>query len=244
MPRHLVLRLDAPLAAFGGEAIDHYGVIRPFPAKSMISGLIANALGFERHDYHRLQALQDGLTMGSRIDRQGPVLRDFQTAKLSKNDQSWTTYERLEGRGGGPGSYTGPHLRHRDYWTDAVVYVVFRLWPEANHTLEEVEAALLHPARPLFLGRKCCLPADLILNGAIDAGTIFDALLALGSDRPLEQTALLQWPASEGPADENLLFELGPLRQEPICDERNWLTGVHGGQRFVDILELKPDLGV
>ena len=50
MPPHLILRLDAPLVSFGGEAIDHYGVIRPFPAKSMIAGLIGNALGFERYE--------------------------------------------------------------------------------------------------------------------------------------------------------------------------------------------------
>jgi hypothetical protein len=43
--------------------------------------------------------------------------------------------------------------------------------------------------------------------------------------------------------EENLLPEFGPLRREPICDERNWLSGVHGGQRLVDILELKQNLG-
>jgi CRISPR system Cascade subunit CasD len=243
MPRHLVLRLDAPLVAFGGETIDNHGVIRPFPAKSMIAGLIANALGLERHEYDRLQALQDGLIFGSRVDRQDPILRDFQTAKLSKNDQGWTTYARLEGRSGGPGSYSGPHLRYRDYWTDAVVHVVFRLLPEANCTLEGVQAALLHPARALFVGRKSCLPSGLILNGAIDAASIFDALMALCADKPLEGRALFQWPVSEGPVEENLLPEFGPLRREPICDERNWLSGVHGGQRLVDILELKQNLG-
>ena len=31
--------------AFGGETIDNLGVIRPFPAVSMLTGLFANALG-------------------------------------------------------------------------------------------------------------------------------------------------------------------------------------------------------
>ena len=48
--RHLVLRLEAPLMAFGGETIDNLGIIRPFPAASMITGLFANALGWRRVD--------------------------------------------------------------------------------------------------------------------------------------------------------------------------------------------------
>ena len=46
--RHLILRLEAPLMAFGGETIDNYGVIRRFPSASMLTGLLANALGLRR----------------------------------------------------------------------------------------------------------------------------------------------------------------------------------------------------
>jgi CRISPR-associated Cas5-like protein len=42
------MRLEAPLMAFGGETIDNYGVIRDFPALSMVTGLFANALGYRR----------------------------------------------------------------------------------------------------------------------------------------------------------------------------------------------------
>ena len=48
MARHLILNLESPLMAFGGETIDNYGVIRPFPAASMLTGLLANALGWRR----------------------------------------------------------------------------------------------------------------------------------------------------------------------------------------------------
>jgi CRISPR-associated Cas5-like protein len=48
MARYLLLRLSSPLIAFGGETIDNFGVIRDFPALSMITGLIANALGWDR----------------------------------------------------------------------------------------------------------------------------------------------------------------------------------------------------
>ena len=45
MRRFLTLRLASPLIAFGGEAIDNLGVIRDFPALSMLTGLISSALG-------------------------------------------------------------------------------------------------------------------------------------------------------------------------------------------------------
>ena len=52
MKRHLILNLEAPLMAFGGETIDNIGVTRRFPSASMLTGLIANALGWRRIDVH------------------------------------------------------------------------------------------------------------------------------------------------------------------------------------------------
>jgi len=222
MPRHLILALDAPLMAFGGETIDNYGVIRAFPAKSMICGLIANALGYARHEGERLQALQDRLRIGSRLDRQGTRIRDFQTARLGQSDRGWTTRGRLEGRAGGAGTYQGPHLRYRDYHADARVIVALRLDPAAEEpTLDAVAHALDEPARPLFLGRKPCLPAGRLVREFVDADTIHGALAAAGgSGRRIHA----QWPEGEGPDGQN---------HHRICDERNWISGLHGGDRPV-----------
>jgi CRISPR system Cascade subunit CasD len=240
MHRHLVLRLEAPLFSFGGEAIDNLGVIRPFPAKSMITGLLANAVGAERYEYEVLQALQDNLVIGSRIVQEARLLRDFQTAELSKSDQGWTTREMVEGRGGGTASYLGPHLRYRDYWADTEVTAVFRVLPASPFTLDRLEDALLHPARPLFLGRKTCIPSGPVFNGAVYGPTVFSALMALSAAKPGREDLSFQWPAFEGIADhaEAPLSKFPESRLEPICDERNWITGVHCGERLVRVLEL------
>ena len=84
--RWLILRLEAPLLAFGGVAIDHVGVTRDFPAQSMLTGLLANALGWARTDWEKHQALQDRLVFAARRDRvedAGP-LTDTQNARLEK----------------------------------------------------------------------------------------------------------------------------------------------------------------
>ena len=55
----LILRLEAPLIAFGGVAIDHIGVIRDFPALSMLTGLFANALGFRGRERFELAGFDE-----------------------------------------------------------------------------------------------------------------------------------------------------------------------------------------
>ena len=108
--------------SFGGEAIDNLGVIRPFPAISMLTGLLANALGWRRVERQRHQDLQDRIVFAARIDREphgGLRMTDFQTAKLRANDKGWTTRGTPEERAGGANTpYNAPHLRYRDFHVD------------------------------------------------------------------------------------------------------------------------------
>ena len=153
--RWLRLRLEAPLASFGGEAIDMHGVIRDFPAQSMLTGLCANALGWNRSMRQRHQSLQDRIVFGA-FHLEDPSLgrmTDYQTAQLGKGDQAWSTRGTPIGRAGGAGTYLVAHQRWRDYHSDLRLSVVLRLDPEHQApTLEDLAAALRRPARPLFIG--------------------------------------------------------------------------------------------
>jgi CRISPR system Cascade subunit CasD len=225
MPRHLLLRLSSPLIAFGGEAIDNLGVIRDFPALSMVTGLFANALGWNRGEDQLHNRLQERLLMGARLDEQGSRMTDFQTAQLGANDKAWTTWGTAEERRGGAASYDSPHLRFRDYHADLTALVAVRLEPaDESPTLEDIAQALDRPQRPLFIGRKPCLPAGRLVAGWIEADSILTALqaapLAIGA-RGLRA----QWPDGEG--------QLAGDRAVDVCDERNWTSGVHGGWRSV-----------
>jgi CRISPR system Cascade subunit CasD len=99
--QHLLLRLEAPLMSFGTTAVDHRRPVQAWPAVSMLTGLLANALGWQRSDAQALDALQARIRWAARIDRAGVALSDFQTAQLSKADKGWTTRGVVEGRGGG-----------------------------------------------------------------------------------------------------------------------------------------------
>ena len=128
MPRHLLVRLEAPLIAFGGETIDNFGVIRDFPALSMLTGLLANALGWRREEDQRHNQLQQRLVMGTRIECMGHRLTDYQTALLYEKDQGWTTHGVPEGRASSPSYSMQPNgrkaltwQRYRDYHADTAV---------------------------------------------------------------------------------------------------------------------------
>jgi len=178
MARHLILRLEAPLMAFGAEMVDMHGPTLDHPVASMVTGLLANALGWRREERAAHQRLQDRLVLGARLDRPGQPVRDYQTARLGKRDWGWTTSGRSESTGRGN---TFTHIRVRHYLADAALTLAIRLDPaDEAPDLDALAAALTHPARPLFLGRKPCLPSGPLLHEpAVEAPTVVDALAAV-----------------------------------------------------------------
>ena len=231
--RHLILDLEAPLMSFGGETIDNYGVIRSFPSASMLTGLLANALGWRRIQREQHQQLQDRLIFAARIDREphgGVRMTDFQTAQLGANDKGWTTRGMPEERAGGPNTYNAPHLRFRDYFADMRVTVALRLEPEDDApTLNDLKVALEEPARPLFIGRKPCLPSAPLLAGCRDGDTTLGALLKwpLDDEKCSPATIRTLWPDGEDVAG------IETNRRYMLTDQRNWVSGLHGGGRMV-----------
>lgn len=226
--RWLILNLEAPLVAFGGVAIDAMGVTRDFPAASMLTGLFANALGYRRTDPDAHQVLQDRLVFAARRERENPVglLTDTQNARLEKQDKGWTTWGLVEERDGN--SYGAPHRRWRDYHMDVAVTVVLRLVePESGPNLDRLAGALDRPLRPLFIGRKHCLPVGRVFGGFVEAENAYQAL-ELVPHAPEHGALRAVWPLGEGPVEGARVDRIIDLP-----DLRNWRTGLHGGVRKV-----------
>lgn len=229
MALHLLLRLEAPLMSFGTLAVDANRPVQRWPAVSMLTGLLANALGWRRTDAQALDELQARLRWAARLDRPGEPLHDFQTAQLDKKDQGWTTHGAPEGRDGGDDTYKPPHIRLREYRADASVALALRLAPaDATPTLQDLAEALRRPRRPLFVGRKNCLPS-LPLLAAPALVEAEDALAALASLSPCED-------AVARPA---VFFNAGAVagavrsKAHYASDERRFALDVHAGRQTV-----------
>jgi CRISPR system Cascade subunit CasD len=195
----------------------------------MLTGLLANALGWDRMQVVDLDRLQARLRWATRIDRPGWPLNDFQTAQLSQGDQGWTTRGVVEGRDGGADSYKSPHLRSRDYRADASVLVALRLDPaEEVPDLPLLAEALDRPARPLFLGRKGCLPATRICQGLVDADDAVQALLK--SPAPADSDASTQAVIY---FNEGACPDTADIPVHYSSDERRFALDVHAGRQRV-----------
>lgn len=226
----LLLRFDAPLVSFGGVVVDRHGVSFEFPARSLLTGLLANALGLDHRQAELLERLQRRLRHAARCDLPGEAIVDYQTVDLGQSFmlEGWTTRGAPESREGGTAS-KGTHFRYRHYLADAVYTLALTLEPAAESpTLDDCARALEEPERPLFLGRKCCLPAAPLLLGRRQAASLRAALESEPrSRRDLSKEPLRAWwPAEEEPPDP------GQARQLPVCDERDWHNQVHVGRRF------------
>lgn len=229
----LILRLDAPVISFGAPAIDRHGVIQPYPALSMMTGMIGNALGYDHSEFDKLQRLQERLQYAVREDRQGQRLRDYQTVDLSqpfmRKDAAWTTRGRVEERKGGAAA-TGTHERYRYYWADAVYTVALTVDPAEEHpTLAEIEERLKNPERPLFIGRKVCLPSTSLLVCRMKCESLKESLHSAPlSPRADEHTTYNIWWQADGyiePESDQLV--------RPAVDQKDWANQIHVGERWI-----------
>ena len=131
----LLLRLAAPLQAWGADSKFETRKTNREPTKSGVIGLLAAALGLRRDETEQLARLAQ-LQFGVRVEREGRLLVDFHMARNEEKDRSYVTY--------------------RHYLEDAVFLV--GLSSADTELLQELEWALTHPAFPLYLGRRACPP--------------------------------------------------------------------------------------
>lgn len=233
--KFLLLCFQAPLMSFGSTLTDQRGGTAHYPGTSLISGLLGNALGYDHRDVVSLQSLQDRLVIGVREDLRGEILQDYQTVDLGQEfmQKAWTTRGDVATRAGGPAS-RGTHIRYRDFLAEAEYTVALTLNPSHEPPiLDDLEAALRSPARPLFLGRKCCLPTARIARGQVEAEGLKDALASAPLSRRANERS-----TSDQTADRLRLWlpeceEGSGSSPQPTYDLRDWANQVHTGRRLI-----------
>jgi CRISPR system Cascade subunit CasD len=228
----LALRFDAPMMSFGGVAVDQHGVIDRFPGLSLITGLIGNALGYSHGDWKKLVDLQDRLLLASRWDAEPKHIVDYQTVDLGQEKMSqagWTTHGITEHRDGGPGAKLGTHQRYRHYWANGILTLVISLGSGEDPDLEKITHALKYPERPLFLGRKACIPSSPILIGRVSGENVLEMLKSVPAADCRNRKALSPMPARWPMA----IAGGGNTVQKSTFDQRNWKTQLHTGSRQV-----------
>lgn len=224
----LRLRLEGPLMSFGGVAVDSHRPTLPLPTSSMLTGLLANALGYDHRDHALTQRLQERLRYAARRDRLGDTRVDYQTVDLGlpwMNDKhAWTTNRAIEVRKGGTEARYGTHIRWRHYHVDAVFTVALALSEaEQAPTLDHLEQALRNPERPLFLGRKTCIPAAPLLLDRVQCPSLKEAVVTASPHRA-DRVMRVWWPTEDADPSPH---------EVRLRDLRDWRNQIHVGERLM-----------
>lgn len=230
----LLLRLEAPMMSFGAPMTSGIGPSYAMPTLSMLTGLCGNALGFEHREVDKLNALQRSLCFGARQERRGARMVDYQTVDLGQSflqKSGWTTRGVREDRQGA--SSNGTHIRPREYIADASFLVALALEGSTELGISEAELgeAFRRPRRPLFLGRKACIPSTPLLEATAASG-IWETLATYPAALHADEGPLPTWGPQQGAPENHELLALQ--------DIRGWDVGVHLGHRYVAYTTTNP----
>lgn len=150
----LVLRLAAPLQAWGTSSRHNYRTTGIHPSKAGIIGLLAAAQGLDRGA--DLSLLND-LTLAVRVDQPGRIMMDFHT--VSSLDGSPLPAAKVNAKGlqsrTSPNKFT--YVTRRQYIEDAVFVAMVEGDSRFVTTLAD---AVCNPRYPLSLGRRSCVPSE------------------------------------------------------------------------------------
>lgn len=158
----LLLWLSGPMQSWGTTSRFDERDSQLEPSKSGVLGLVCAALGRDRtepvDDLARLR-------MGVRVDREGLLVRDYQTISPPYRHANGDIEKK------------NAVISKRYYLADAAFLV--GLEGDDRALLEHIHAALRSPHWPLALGRKSFPPGEPVwLDGAIREQGLSDALLA------------------------------------------------------------------
>jgi len=199
--QYLLLWLEGPLQAWGHDS--KFGVrdTLSFPTRSGILGLLCCARGAggpETEWLAQMVSMSMEVRAYTRTDEKGqlqlrePALCDFHMVGSGYDDSD--PWQNLlipkKSDGAKPTNSPGSKMTYRYYLQDSVFAVVLEVPQEQAGLLADV---LQNPVWDLYLGRKNCVPTDLIYQGIFaEAGTAWQQAqsLAEGKQRLLSYTVI------------------------------------------------------
>ncbi|MDX1348097.1 MAG: type I-E CRISPR-associated protein Cas5/CasD [Thiomicrorhabdus chilensis] len=169
---YVLLWFEAPLQAWGADSKFGRRDTLKFPTKSGVLGLVFSAMGAAGEQCELLarfapldmQVISYRKTKanGNKQDKQ-PLMRDFQTVGNGYEDKDpWQTLLIPKTADGKKAVGGGSKLTYRYYLQDAVFAVALQV-PSALSV--DITKALQSPSWDIYLGRKNCIPTELVFQG-------------------------------------------------------------------------------
>ena len=175
--RHLILKFDGVMQAWGGHTYEDFRPSELFPTRSGIIGLLAACLGIERNDSDRLQSLANSVKLTVRAEprsEQANITRiiDYHTVKNAR------TVKELQM--GSVSKNSSTIVSHRQYLCDSIFTVAIGEVEHAKFNLADIAVAVKKPIYTPFLGRRSCPLSRPLFESWIDAADGLEALRQYG----------------------------------------------------------------
>jgi CRISPR system Cascade subunit CasD len=177
MRKHLILKLQGPMQAWGRESFEGLRPSELFPGRSALLGLLGACLGIERTDREQQQALADSVAFAVRVD---PVFDKETQKRLTA--QKMTDYHTVkDAREDYRGLKSHDTIQTwREYWQDACYTVAVWNNEEPAISLETIEHAVRQPVYTPVLGRRSCPLGRPLFETVLSADSALSALAQTG----------------------------------------------------------------
>jgi len=175
-PNTLLLRLAGVMQSWGTSSRLQLRRTDVYPSKSGVLGLLLCAMGVRRGESRGKLEELSALRMGVRVDRGGTVDWDYHTAGAkigirqagAKGPKRTAKTRELE-----------PQLSRRQYLYDASFLVALLGEPQTIAECASYLDGTRGPVWPVFLGRKCCIPAEPVFVRTGNFHSLADALTSV-----------------------------------------------------------------
>lgn len=222
---YLLLWLEAPLQSWGHDSKFGRRDSLDFPTKSGVLGLLCCALGRggKQVDWLSRWAFRDMIVQAYvPQDKKGqpvprlPMLRDFHMVGSGyEQADPWQSLLIPKKSDGGKAVGGGTKMTYRYYLQDMAFAVALQGPVEE---LAELQAALQNPVWDLYLGRKNCVPTELVGQGvhdSLDVALSQAEKLASSDERQIKRTLAFRVLQGEHDGSEVLTLNDVPLQFGP-----------------------------
>lgn len=238
--QYLLLWLEGPLQSWGADSRYGRRDTLPFPTKSGVMGIICAALGAGGAQNNLLAAFADGdmqvMAYPRNISKRQPLLQDFHMVGSGYDETDpWQTLLIPKKRDGKRPVGGGSKLTYRFYIQDMAFAVLLETPAD---WLEKVADALQHPVWDLSLGRKCCVPVEIIYQGTFSDPAMAQIKIAeLASEKNRQCSFTVRQQTDTVETDEILTLNDVPLqfgehkryRDRQICITYHSLVDTQSG---------------
>jgi len=162
---YLVLYFDAPLQSWGFQSRFDRRTTLPFPTRSGIIGLLCAAMGIDRNDTDALRTF-DRLKITVLTLREEPILIDYHTVGGGYDPDTEKPFIPHTAAGKLRQGTKTTVVTYREYLQNSRFGAIVK---GDRAFLNKVASSLRDPKWGIWLGRKCCIPADIIYQGIFDS---------------------------------------------------------------------------